>query len=39
MTQIFVNYRTGDDTFAAIVLDEKMVQRFGLDDVRRGRKG
>jgi hypothetical protein len=34
-TEIFVNYRTGDEPFAAILLDELMVARFGPDMVFR----
>ena len=35
MPTIFVNFRTGDETFAAVLIDEKMTQRFGSDAVFR----
>src|SRR4051794_10239531 len=35
MNHIFVNYRTGDETYAALLLDEKLCERFGRRNVFR----
>ncbi|MFY1689499.1 toll/interleukin-1 receptor domain-containing protein [Plantactinospora sp. WMMB782] len=35
MTGIFINYRTGDETFAAPVIDERLRREFGDDRVFR----
>jgi hypothetical protein len=35
MTTIFINYRTGDETFAPVHLEEKLAERFGADNVFR----
>ncbi|MBV1850045.1 toll/interleukin-1 receptor domain-containing protein [Catellatospora tritici] len=33
--RVFVNYRTGDATYAAVLIDEKLCEQFGKDNVFR----
>ena len=35
MTRIFISYRTGDEHFAAVTLDNRLSARFGADNVFR----
>ena len=35
MTKIFINYRTGDESFAAVTLDDSLSARFGKENVFR----
>lgn len=35
MAKIFINYRTGDESFAAVTLDRSLSARFGAENVFR----
>jgi hypothetical protein len=35
MTKIFISYRTGDESFAAVTIDDRLSERFGRDSVFR----
>jgi hypothetical protein len=35
MTKIFISYRTGDESFAAVTIDDRLSERFGPDNVFR----
>jgi TIR domain len=35
MTKIFISYRSGDESFAAVLLDQKLGERFGPENVFR----
>jgi TIR domain-containing protein len=35
MSKVFINYRTGDDSFAAVHLDQHLCERLGAENVFR----
>jgi len=39
MPDVFVCYRTSDETFTGVLIDEKLAQRFGPDAVFRDARG